>query len=358
MFDENKFKESYKRAYNTVKMESEFEVKQKPSLWEQGCAGNCGVVGAAVVCFLLLILCSTEVFAGVGSFAYEKIAEIAPSLADYILPVRLTDTKEDITMQVEALLVDGKEAELIVSFADAQGSPRDLIAGRADIYDSYHLKSYGAESNAGGCSFLEYDAETGKAYFKVCVFSEEDFDGDRLKFTVNMLLLGDKEYERSLDMETLFINPALKECTVSGKGGREEVWDVLKGHAYKTEESFPRFSTRVMDVAVLTESMKDTIQVTGIGYSDGILRVQICRGTFDEADRHARIYVLREDGSSRHCEASVSWQEELGGEMLLFEEQWFLVSEEELEALQLSGRFFEMDGGVKGGWSVTVELGD
>lgn len=356
MFDENKFKESYKRAYDAVKMESDFDVNQKPSLWGYKYAGNFGVVGVAVGCFLMLMLFSTEAFAGVGSFAYEKIAELAPGLADYILPMQLTDTEKGITMQVEALQVEGKEAKLIVSFFDEEGSEEDFIAGKVDMYDSYQLKSYGTESNVGGCTFLEYDADSGKAYFNVCVLAEEEFAGDRVKFNVNQLLVEDREYEGTLEMDLLIVNPALKECTLSGKGGRGEVWDVLKGYTYKTEESFPLFSTGVMDVEVQREKLEDSIQVTGIGYSDGILRVQICRGNLEAADRYGQIFLYKENGECRYSDASVSWQEELLGERISFEEQWFLMGEEEMEDLQLFGRFYETGKAVKGNWSVTVKL--
>ncbi len=359
MFEDSKFKESYKKAYDALTPD-----KGKVAQWEATACGNKkkneGVslrpAIAILTVFVLVTATSTSALAALGDVAYKKIAEIAPGLADYILPVQLADTKKSITMQVEAMLVEGKEAELIVSFADEEGSTKDYIAGKVDMYDSYHLKSYGTESNVGGCTFLEYDADSGKAYFNVCVSAEEEFAGDRVKFNVNQLLVESKEYERALEMDLLIVNPDLKECILSGKGGGEEAWDALKGYTYKTEESFPRFAGRVMDVAVLNDSLKDTIQVTGVGYSDGILRVQICRGTYEDADRHGQIFIRKEDGEYRYSDASVSWQEEFGGDKILFDEQWFLMEEEEIEDLQLFGSFYETGQAVKGNWSVTVEL--
>lgn len=203
---------------------------------------------------------------------------------------------------------------------------------------------------------MEYDEETGKAYFKISVHSEDEFNKTKLKFSVRQLLVENRDTEMWLDSGMLVMNPPLKECTINGKGGASDVLETLAEYFYKTEESFPLFSSQVMDVVEPDESMKGTIQVTGIGYGDGILRVQICRGTFANADRHAEIYIVEEDGTYRSHDCSVGWQEELDGEMLSFDEQWFMVSEEELENLQLYAVFHETDGSIEGNWHVTVNL--
>lgn len=359
MMDERSFKEAYKNAYDTILPEEDCVRKLKNYSLEK--KRNHGVlVGKAIVAALgvlcLFTLVSTPVLAGVGNLAYGKIAELAPGLADYILPVKLTDTRMGITMQVEAMKVEGNAGELVVSFADEEGSGQDLISGKVDMYDSYGLKSFGSESNVGGCSFIEYDEQNGKAYFKISVSSENEFDKTKLKFTVGQLLTESRDMEMWLDTGLLVMNPPLKECTINGKGGASDVLETLTGYFSKTEESFPLFSSQVMDVALLDESMKDTIQVTGIGFCDGILRVQICRGTFANADRHGEIYLVEGDGTYRSHDCSVGWQEDFDGEKLSFEEQWFLISEEELENLQLYAVLHETDGSIEGNWHVTVKL--
>lgn len=360
MFDEKKFQDEYKTAYDKISVNQDRITEIKEQSMEQEHFKLWDVVKPAVgiisVCAMVIIL-STPVWAGVGN-AYEKIVEIAPGLADYILPVKLADTRMGITMQVEAMQVDGNTGELVVSFADEESSEENLISGKVDLYDSYNLRSYGADSNVGGCSFMEYDEETGKAYFKISVSSEDVFDKTKLKFTVRQLLVESTEQEMWLDTDMLVMNPPLKEVSINGRGGAEQIRELLAEHFYKTEESFPLFASKIMDVVELDESMKDTIQVTGIGYADGILRVQICRGTLTDADRHAEIFIVDEDGNYGIRDASVSWQEELGGEKICFDEQWFLVSEAELEDLQLFAILHETDGSIEGNWHVTVNLED
>jgi len=55
---------------------------------------------------------------------------------------------------------------------------------------------------------------------------------------------------------------------------------------------------------------------------------------------------------------SLSWQEEINGERISFDEHWFLVDEKELEELQMYGIFYITDGSVKGDWEVTFRLGE
>ena len=71
-----------------------------------------------------------------------------------------------------------------------------------------------------------------------------------------------------------------------------------------------------------------------------------------------RIMLVDAAGKERHCNYSVGWQEELAGERVLFEEQWFLVSEAELEQLQVVAYKYVTDGCVKGDWEVVFKIGE
>lgn len=111
-----------------------------------------------------------------------------------------------------------------------------------------------------------------------------------------------------------------------------------------------------MDLKAADADMAEALTVTGTGYADGILRVQICRGNFGDADRHARLWVKNADAEERSPDLSVSWQEEVEGEKLLFEEAWFLADESGLEELQLYGTFRIAAGSVRGDWEVTFRI--
>ena len=113
-----------------------------------------------------------------------------------------------------------------------------------------------------------------------------------------------------------------------------------------------------MDVAERSKTMAEKLTVTGVSYDEGVLRVQQCRGNFRDADRHIRLYLKDSEENERIQDASVSWQEEIDGERVLFDETWFLITEEELEQYELYGKFYVRDGSVKGNWEVTFSIGE
>ena len=100
----------------------------------------------------------------------------------------------------------------------------------------------------------------------------------------------------------------------------------------------------------------DKLEITAIGYQDGILRVQNCRGAFRQADRHMNVKLVDEAGNERYCDYSVDWQEELAREVVSFNEQWFVVSEEELAGMQMVAECFITDGCIAGDWKVVFAV--
>lgn len=311
----------------------------------------------AAVCVVMLILTMTVLPAAAKSipYVYGIIEKYAPSLADFVLPEEVSDTAAGITMQVEAINVEGHAAEILVSFSDAEGSEKDLIKGKVDLYDSYHLRSFGASCNVGGCSYLTYDEETDKAYFKIGVSSDGVYNKGKLKFRVHQLLTNLVEEKQWIDLKNVVMNPTMKNVTLSGESGPgdRDIFDVYIGGS--TEED-PRPTAQVLDLQKADESMREALTVTGIGYTDGILRVQTCRGNLSEADRHMQPFLVDAEGNERHNDFFVGWQETVNGESLSFDEHWFLVEENELEQLQMYGIFWITDGSVKGDWEVTFRI--
>jgi len=64
------------------------------------------------------------------------------------------------------------------------------------------------------------------------------------------------------------------------------------------------------------------------------------------------------EGNEKIPDGSVSWQEEIEGERVVFDEVWFELTEEELEQYELYGTFYITDGSVQGNWDVVVDLGE
>ena len=285
---------------------------------------------------------------------YQVLRQYAPALTEYILPEKVSDTSKGITLQVEAINIKGNTAEVIVSFQDAEGSKRDRIHGKVDLYDSYRIDNYGETGVIGGCSFLEYDEAEDKAYFKIDITSDHPFNKSKVRLSVTQLLTHCIREEQAISLDDMIKDPKEKIIEYNGVGGTVQNRNLIPFFVDKVNSSGR--IVRVMDEVELDESLSEALTVTGVAYDEGILRVQQCRGNFSEADRHIRLYLKDKDGNERNPDCSVGWKEEINGEKVLFDESWFLISEEELKQYELYGMFYITDGSVKGNWKVTVNL--
>lgn len=359
------FKTAYQAAYNRIepdkyainRIEEALEDKRMRTIHT---VMNRVMRPVVTVCVLVLILSVTVLPVAAKSIplVYSIIEQYVPQMADFVLPEEVSDTSAGITMQVEAINVEEQNAEILVSFSDAEGSDRDLIKGKVDLYDSYHLRSFGASCNVGGCSFLAYDQETDKAYFKISVSTDGVYGKGKLQFSVHQVLMDLGEEEKKIDLENVERNPGLKYESLNGKSGSMEEQAVLDKYKGSSTEEDPRPCDGVLDLP-RPEGMADALTVTGVAYIDGILRVQSCRGNLSEADRHMEPFIVDRidgNGNERHSDFHIGWQETVNGETLSFDEHWFLVEESELEQTQLYGIFYVTDGSVKGDWKVTFRV--
>lgn len=347
------FQEAYKKAYDSKVPSGDLLQKieeqrfcNKHEVW--------AIFKPVVATLAVLFICGgvvTPILAKEFPFAYRIVEKYAPGLAEYVLPQELSSSRNGIKMQVEAIHVEEKNAEVLVSFTDEPGF--DYIHGEVDMYDSYNLTCYSGESNVGGCSFLEYDEAEDKAYFKIDLSSWDIFDKGKFRFHVGMLLTNCVEETQVVDLTGLDRNPILKEVALNGAGGSLD--SRIEEYLGKSAKEPGLREARVMQGTYDSTNL-DRLEITAMGYQDGILRIQNCRGGFKKADRHLTLRLVDVAGNERFCDYGVDWQEELAGETVSFNEQWFVVSEEELSELQMEATFFITDGCVEGDWEVVFEV--
>lgn len=285
---------------------------------------------------------------------YGVLERKAPGLLDYLIPIQETDTDRGIVLTLEAAYVEGNRAEILVSFTDDGNG--DYIHGMVDMYDSYNLQSYGEDSNVGGCAFMEYDAEQDKAYFQIDLMSTDgSFDTDRMEFSVHQLLTDCESFQEEIRLNDMVQSVEVKSVSLNGRSGMEQMHPALDKLTVPGNEVDPRPGHSVMDIP-LDNISPDEMKITGIAYMDGILRIQLCRGNFREADRHMNIYMLDEAGNQIHPNLAVGWQEDVANEKILMEEYYFVITEEQLETYTIWGEGEVRDGSIKGDWNITFDL--
>ena len=353
------FQEAYKKAYDSKVPDKDFVQKIEDKVAEKAGGARIGWVLRPVVAvmavFFLVSVTATPILAKEFPALYRLLDKYAPALAEYVLPEERSCSSAGIKMQVEAIHVEDKDAEVVISFTDEPGY--DYIHGKIDLYDSYGITSYSGVSNVGGSSFLEYDTQADKAYYRMQMSSWDAFDKEKYSFAVRMILTNCAKEKQELDMSGMNKEPVLKTVTLNGTGGLADN-ALLQKYLGKSEEELWRSGAKVLDVGAYDSAWADQLTLTGIAYADGILRIQNCRGKLDAADRHMEIALADSEGNEQYCDYSVYWQEEIGGERMAFNEQWFLIGEEELEKLQVFAYRYVTDGCVKGDWEVVFEISE
>lgn len=347
------FQEAYKKAYDSKFPDRDLleKIEEQSAAKSRGAWAVLRTVAAVLAVLLICGGVGTPILAGEFPFAYRIVEKYAPGLAEYVLPQTLADSKAGIRMQVEAVHMEEKKAQVLVSFTDEPGY--DYIKGEVDLYDSYTLTCFSGDSNVGGCSFLEYDEEADKAYFKLDLSSYDTFEQGKFRFRVGMLLTNCIEETKIVDLTGVDRSPVWKDVTLNGVGGLSD--SRIEKYLGKNAEELWRKGAQVLQ-GTYDSTNADKLEITAMGYQDGILRLQNCRGSFKKADRHMSFRWVDAAGNEHTPDYSVDWQEELAGETVSFNEQWFIISEEELTGMQLEATYFVTDGCVEGDWEVVFEV--
>lgn len=360
------FQETYKSAYDKISVKNKAEITEEQiTEWMAQEAGRVNVkkrsvgkvlrpVAVLALASCLIVMIGVPVAAQKIPGFYAVLERNAPSLMNYLIPVQQTDSSQGIVMNLEAAKIEGNTAEVLVSFTDE--GDNDFIHGMVDMYDCYHMHSYGAESNVGGCYFIEYNEEEDKAYFKIDLLSYEgEFDPTRMEFDVSMLLTDCQSYTQEISLENIVKDCAVKAVSLNGSGGVGEIHPALDKLTLPGNEIDPRPGHLVLDIP-LDGFEPNTMEITGIAYMDGILRVQLFRGNFKEADRHMNLYMLDEAGNEIYPNMSVMWHEEIAGEKVLVDEFYFVITKEQLETCTLIGEGDIRAGIIKGDWNIVFDV--
>lgn len=325
---------------------------------------------------MIVLFGGTSVLANNVGFVYGIIERTSPELADLFVPVQESSTKAGICMEVEAVYLEDedKKAQVLISFWDTQG---DRIQGPVDLYDSYYLSSVNsldASWVAGGCSYVGYDQETGKAYYRIQLSSDVAYERSKLTFGVRELLLHHEEEEREIPMTEISADISAdmptKYVTMSGRGVTDwEDYAQLCGLTMEEPTAFieglystpgdPWPAARVLDGIPVSECAVDDFTITGLQYKDNVIRLQICWGDCTRVDRHVfPVFLKLADGTERRLWFSISWGEKQGDKRLVFYEYYLPCTPEELEGASLYGLFSRTEDPLEGNWKVTFRVED
>ncbi len=355
------FRDRYKNAYDTItpSMELVSDTLRKVQSGGGASARKRFAVrmsiaaAAAAVCLVMAVpVCAAHIPA-----FYQIVEYVSPAMADRLIPIEKSCTSQGITMQVEAIDIEGNEADIILSLRDAENSGQDLVHGAMDLFDSYGLSDYTNDSVIGGCCFLTYEEAEDKAYFQVMLQADSAYQSDKLQFRVNSVLCGNYNETKDVDLSGTVYTAETKTVTLNGSGGplnEDMLPDFLKKIPATAEDPRPRVN--VLDLMSVSDCAADDFTVMGTAYEDGVLRVQVCMGDNSRSDRHVELFLRDPDGNERYEDHSVSWHEEVGGARYQIYEFWFLEDIADIADYSMYGIFHYSGELVEGPWQVTFRV--
>ena len=305
---------------------------------------------AAAACLCLISSLSVPVMAASIPAFYDMLYAVSPAAAQFFKPVQLSCEDNGIRMEVSAAYIHENIAEIYISIQDLEGTKFDETI---DLFDSYQINTpFDCSSH---CILSGYDPDTHTAEFLVTVeqWDDRDITGDKLTFSLREILSNKKTYEGIIDevnLSDIRLDNTTQKVDPRGISGSEFV--------EKYEGSAKQDLPTVLKPSGTICSPVDGVSLTGIGYVDKYLHIQVYYKDILKTDNHGMIALInKETGKTISADGSVTFFDDVGESS--YEDYIFTeISAETLDEYDLYGEFITSSGSIEGNWSVTFPLED
>lgn len=301
------------------------------------------IVALAASFALLITLTLPGLVAADVQKAYEILYAVSPRIAQELKPVRMSSEENGIKMEVISAYINGDEAHIYISMQDMLG---DRIDETTDLYDSYSINR--PFSSSATCERISYDEETKKATFLISItqWGQKEIGGKKITFKVDKFLSRKKEYHDKIpqiDLKAVNLSPKTQ-SNVNMRG-----WSMSGDISEK-----PKYIDYLEASSEGSFSPVDGVTVTGVGFINGKLHIQIYYENILETDNHGYVYLVNAAGDEIKYEASVSfWDSKRVGS---YDEYIFDVTPDEIQNCELYGHFWTCNSLTNGNWQVTFPL--
>ena len=313
---------------NKGQQELNLEFSRKPP---SSPAMRAGIIFAVFAVCLLTI--TPSLAAGIPQ-VYDVLYAILPETAQFFKPVKLSDTDQNIEIKVESAYIHGEKADAVVSVRDLT---QDRLSENIDFDDSYDIHT-GFDS-IGTCNQIDYDPATKTATFLIETSSMRPNDvivGKKLTISIQTLL--------SEKIEKLAYPIPIDWSTIPD--------------TVQTEQPEPYLET-VLVPGEKQMDILDGFSITGLGYADGKLHIQLYTPERHTLDFHASLYLTNDEGTVIY--GSAVYRGGYSGDPVQDREADYIdyvfdVPKEELSKYTLQGDFYGYQIRVDGNWSITFPL--
>lgn len=297
---------------------------------------------AGVIAAVLTIALSVPACAASNGPAYDLLYALAPAAAQKLRPVRMSCEDNGVRMEVQSVCINGDTAEFYISMQALDGVS---FNEQVDLFDSYQINT--PFDNNGTCERVGFDPKTQTVLFWVQIRNKdgESIIGEKLTFSVRALLTVKNDFKGALPIEYAEQEPEF--CLVEPRGyGGERLLE------YCTDEKGFSAMVPCMEPVEWTPG----VWVTGIGYEQERLHVQIRYENIGETDNNGSIWLRdRQTGELVSEIGSFSFWDETQTDS--YEEYLFEgVKLEQLNRYELYGEFTTAEEALRGNWNVTFPI--
>ena len=300
------------------------------------------VAAMLALCFVL----ATPVLAANVPVIYELMYLVSPQVAQFFVPVQESCEDNGIRMEVVSAYIHGNTAEIYVTLQDLTG---DRVDETTDLFDSYSIRR--AFDSAATCHLVGYDKETKTASFLILLteWGSQDITGSKLTFSVREFI------SRKTSLEAVESNINLAE--VDEAATTQAVYAVGRGGINLSQYTNDSNNYAVLVPGASIYTPIRGLDVTAIGYIDGMLHIQLATSEKLTLDNHGYFYLVDKAGMSVPYDYSVSFVEGMDSSGRVdYQEFVFDIPQDEIGDYTLFGSFVTSGLNTKGRWQVTFPL--
>ena len=303
---------------------------------------------SAAVAAVCLCACITLPVLASHSTVYQLMHLVSPELAQRFVPVQMWDEDQGIRMEVVSASIQGNEAQVYITMQDLEG---DRIDATTDLFDSYNIWT-NAGSSIGHCEKVGFDEETGIITYLITITDDKEIETGKVTFSVREFI-GQKEYYEDIEIPIPLTEaeeyPQTMTVSLKGAGGHWRDYVDFNDHEAKVlmpgpgDERFP------------VEGM----ELTGLGYVDGLLHIQQAAPDNLENDNHGFFEIVDSQGNEQLYDYSLHfWGPTEETKTVAYTDEVYAIPPEALSEYSLQGDFWISGIHVKGNWKVTFSLED
>ncbi len=338
----------YRRAMETVSLTPMAKKKilmQTPSSRRKRSFRSWVILAAALT--LISALMITANATNIGNIFHN----IAPSVAQALRSVQLSDESQGITMEVQSASVKNGVLTAYILLADENNQ----LSQGVDFYNSYRVDTpYHPSEVVSSYQALGYDEESKTFGFLLTIQAKDKkgknlfFEDQKFTLSVKQLMLGQKKSTPTItpDWSILPAEPAAVRSSIYG-------WGYVDNYCRKVR--LADHTAMVLRPGSCNLPVAEGYTVTAIGFLDNGLHIQM---RCDElgADDYGSLFLVKPDGEKFRFGrdmCSLTYWDENG---VKYEEFIYNLAPEDLEGCILEGEFKTRGWLLDGDWQVTFTL--